>query len=93
MADVSLYVFFKDISHGSVTVEMKELADNAIHRVSCASFFVETGEDLDELEWGVIERLKKDIGRFDTDNDLFALAEKACLHHLVEDDCIQNIWL
>ncbi|MCH7560000.1 MAG: hypothetical protein IIC67_01290 [Thaumarchaeota archaeon] len=91
LADVSLYVFYKDLRRGSVSIEIKELADHAIHRVPCTSFFIESGEPWESLEWGLLDRMKKDYARFDTDDDLFALAEKACLHHLVEDDCIQNI--
>ncbi len=91
LADVSLYVFYKGIRRGSATIEMKELASNAIHRVPCTSFFVESGEPLESLEWGLLDRMKKDHACFDHDSDLFKLAEMACLHHLVEDDCIQNV--
>ena len=91
LADVSLYIFYKDIPHGSVTIEVKELRDNARDRVHCTSFFIETGEDLETLEWGSIGMIEKNYSRFDHDEDLFDLAEKSCLHHLIEDECVQHI--
>jgi len=91
MCEVGLYVFFKNIPHGSVTVEVKELADNASNRIKCASFFLETGEKLETLEEGTIRKFDKDIAIFDTDKDLYILAEKACLHHMIEDNCSQFV--
>ena len=91
LCDVGLYVFFQGISHASVAIEIKELVDHAPDRVPCSSFFVQDIDDLDTLVRGTIELTKRDIGQFDTDEDLYALAEKACLHHIVEDDCKQLV--
>lgn len=89
--DVAIFVFFKDISHGSVTIELKELVDKHPDRIKCASFFLEDGGLLETLEKGTIRKHKKDIGIFETDEDLYVFAEKACLHHLIEDNCKQTI--
>jgi hypothetical protein len=91
VSHVNLFVFFRDILHGSVTVEMKELFDNVKHKISCSSFFVQVGTRMETLELGSIRKYKCDYASFETDDDLHALAEKACLHHIIEDDCLPRI--
>ena len=88
ISHVNLFVFFQDIPHGSVTIEMKDMFDHVGYKIPCSSFFIQTGTQLETLEYGTIRKYKRDYANFDTDEDLHALAEKACLHHIVEDGCL-----
>ena len=88
--DVALFVFYKNIPHGSVTVEVKELVDNVPQKIKCSTFFIEEQTELETLEKGTIKKYKREISYFDNDDDLFCLAEKACLNHIIDDNCINE---
>ena len=88
---VNLFVFFQDIPHGSVTIEMKDMFDHTSYKIPCSSFFVQVGTKLERLEHGSIRKYKRDYASFETDDDLYKLAEKACLHHIIEDECLPNM--
>lgn len=89
--EIGLFVFFKDISHESVTVEVKELVDKYPEKIKCASFMAqEDKSSLATLERGTLKNYNRDIGIFNNCNDLNELAEKACTNHIIEDDCVKS---
>lgn len=85
---INLFAFYKDIPYGSVTIEMKHMLDQFPEKVNCSSFFVQIGTSLQTLEKGTMRKHRLDISHFETDDDLYAMAEKACFHHLIEGNCL-----
>lgn len=85
--NTALFIFFKDVVHGSVTVEMTSFLNTRPGKINCASFFIEEGMKLETLEKGILRINDCKIAYFETEDDLNKLSGSSCLHHLLEDKC------
>lgn len=88
-SDVNLFVLFKDVSHGSVTVEMEHFLTKYPECIFCASFLFEKGVFLESIEEGTLEENKCYVMEFEDDDNLFELSKKECWNH-VTGNCLKK---